>query len=109
MKLKGPVFPSYLKQGAARPSRMQWKAHCGTRASMRNLRHKCHRFLVSDEPEIAFQRERVRAATEEEPSPEFGLLHLLCAAVDISEATGESWEVCMKYIMDKYDGQAQAA
>lgn len=106
MNLKGIVFPSYLKQNGPAPSRMQWKAHCGTRAALRNLRHKCHRYLVSDEVEIATQRQRVRDAVKDEPNPEFGLLHLMCAAVDTSEGTGLPWAECMKYYMDKFDGQA---
>lgn len=108
MKLKGPVFPSYLNQKGARSSHMQWKSHCGNRAALRNLRHKCHKFLISDEVEIATQRQRVRDAVKDEPSPEFGLLHLLCAAVDIADQTGQPWAVCMKYIMDRFDA-AQAA
>lgn len=106
MRLKGPVFPSYLNQKPEAKGKMQWKAHCNTRAAMRNLRHKCHRFLVSRDTEIVAQVDRVRNAVKDEPNPEFGLLHLLCAAVDASEGTGVAWAECMKYYMDQFDAQA---
>lgn len=107
MKLKGPVFPSYLDQVGPRPSRNQWKAHCGKSASMRNLRHKAHKFLTSKDAVIVALVHRVEDAVREEPMPEFGKLHLICAAMDVSDQTGETWATCMKYFMDKYDAAAR--
>lgn len=104
MRLKGPVFPSYLNQhvGIDKP-RMQWKAHCGARAQLRNLRQACKRVLESKDPEVQKQVARVIEATKVEPSPEFGKLHLIHAAQDACDQTGEPWEVCMRYLMDQYD------
>lgn len=104
MKFKGPVFPSYLNQNVEPPkSRMQWKAHCGKKAQLRNLQHACRHILESKNPLIVEQVARVISAVKGEPMPEFGKLHLVYAALDACDQTGEPWYVCMKYLMDKFD------
>lgn len=111
MRLKGIVFPSYLHQNTApQKPKMQWKAHCGQKAQLRNLRQACRAILNSKEPHVQVQVSRVIEATKDEPMPEFGKLHLIHAALDASSQTGELWHVCMRYFMDKYDAmQAEAS
>lgn len=108
MKFKGPVFPSFLNQQTS-PPKMQWKAHCGKRAQLRNLRHACRPILESRDLEVQEQVRRVIEATKGEPMPEFGKLHLIYAAIDACDQTGELWKVCMKYLMDKFDYAAEDA
>lgn len=104
MKFKGPVFPSYLNQNyAPTGSKMQWVAHCGKKAQLRNLRQACRSILDSKNPLIVEQVARVISAVKNEPLPEFGKLHLVHAAIDACDQTGEPWYVCMKYLMDKFD------
>jgi hypothetical protein len=73
MKLKGLVFPSYLTQRnrALDPPKMQWKAHCGKKAQLRNLRQVCRKILESKDPAVQRQVERVIEATKTEPMAEF--------------------------------------
>lgn len=82
---------------------MQWKSHCGQQARMRNLRQVCRPILDSTDSDIVVQVARVREATKHEPLPEFALLHLIHAALDAHDQTGEAWVICMKYMMDKFD------
>lgn len=105
MRFKGPVFPSFLNQRSTvnDPPRMQWKAHCGKQAQMRNLRQACHKIVTSKDVETQKQLARVIEATKNEPEPEFGKLHLIHAALDACDQTGEPWTVCMRYLMDKFD------
>lgn len=110
MKLKGPVFASYLNQRSpteraalGRPPRMAWKRHCGSREALRNLRHACAKVLGSNDPADVKAVARVREAVKNEPLPEFGLLHLVSAALDACDQTGEAWRTCMNYLMDQFD------
>lgn len=111
MKFNGPVFPSWRGTGGDQSgTRMQWKAHCGKSAQLRNLRQACAKVLKSKDPEVQRQVARVVEAVKHEPLPEFGKLHLVFAAIKACEDTGEKVETCMKYFMDKYDDiQADAA
>lgn len=82
---------------------MQWKAHSGQKARMRNLRQACRPILESKDSEDQKQVARVREAVKHEPLPEFGLLHLIHSSLEASDQTGEKWSTCMKYMMDKFD------
>lgn len=109
MKFKGPVFPSFRDQQTPKP-RKQWLPHSGTREQLQNLRRMCRPILASIEPDTVTARQRVIAATAGEPLPEFGALHLIYAAIDACDQTGEPWPVCMHYMLDKFEaGQADAA
>lgn len=102
MRFKGPRFPSFDNQQTPAP-RNQWIAHNGRKAQLRNLRHACRPILESTNQHIVAQVARVIAATEHEPMPEFGKLHLIFAAIDACDQTGEPWWVCMKYMLDKWE------
>jgi hypothetical protein len=89
--------------------KMQWKAHCGRKAQLRNLRQVCRKILESKDSAVQIQVERVIEATKTEPMPEFGKLHLIHSALDACDQTGEPWCVCMKYLMDKFEDMAADA
>lgn len=108
MRFKGPLFPSYLNPGTPKP-KMQWLSHCGKRAQLRNLRRACRKVLEDTNQHVQAQLARVVEAVKDEPMPEFGKLHLIYAAIDACDQTGEPWWVCMKYLMDKFDDMAQDA
>lgn len=102
--LKGIVFPSYLNQntGPKKPH-MQWIRHQNKGQRIRNLKNACRHVLAAKDAETRGLLDRIRAAVKDEPEPEFGFLHLVFAAVDACDQTGEPWTVCMKYLMDKFD------
>lgn len=102
MKFKGPVFPSFRDQQTPQP-RKHWLPHQNTGEQLRRLRQVCRPILASIEPSIVTARQRVIAATAGEPLPEFGALHLINAAIDACDQTGEPWPVCMHYMLDKFD------
>jgi hypothetical protein len=110
----GPAFPSFKEANRGRtstprsrtgllPAGTQWAAHTNTRAQLRNLRRVCRPVLDAIDPDTVAARQRVIAATAGEPSPEFGALHLMYAALDASRQTGESWPVCLHYLLDKLE------
>jgi hypothetical protein len=82
---------------------MQWKAHCGKKAQLRNLRQVCRKILEATDSQTQSTVVRVTDATKNEPMPEFGKLHLIHAGLDASDQTGENWNTCMNYLMDKFD------
>lgn len=108
MKFQGPAFPSYFDQRTPAP-RMQWKAHCGKRAQLRNLRHLAKPYLEDPDPAVQAAIQRITEATKNEPMPEFGKLHLIAAAYDAHDQTGESWLTAATYLMDKFDAMEQDA
>ncbi len=114
MQRKGPAFPSFEQQHGWRarkprsrngllPAGTQWAAHTNTRAQLRNLRRVCRPVFDAIDPETMAARQRAFAATAGEPSPEFGALHLMYAALEASDQTGEPWPVCLHYLLDKLE------
>jgi hypothetical protein len=94
----------------ARPDysrKMQWHAHCGTRAQLRNLRQRAHKILDSKDPEIVMIGQRVIEATKDEPNPLFGALHLINAGLEAAEQTETTWVVAMRYLLDEFERIAQ--
>lgn len=102
MKFKGPAFPSYFNQSTPK-DRMQWKRHSNRHQQLRNLRNACRPILNSKDPATVVAVARVVNGVKDEPTPEFGKLHLVFAALDASDQTGESWVVAMNYLMDQFD------
>lgn len=110
MRLKGIVFPSYLNQNTGpKAPKMQWKAHCGKQAQLRNLKQRCRKVLDAKDSQTRGTVNRVAEAVAQEPMPEFGKLHLIFAGLDAADQTGENFNTCMNYIMDKFDGMKEEA
>lgn len=89
--------------------RHQYQAHCGAKAQLRNLRHKCGPVLKPTDSQSVAARLRVFVATENEPNPEYGRLQLLSAAMDAAAETGETWITCIHYFMDKFEEKREQA
>jgi hypothetical protein len=110
VKFKGPVFPSFKNPPAAHTTQKSytWRGpHSSLRAALRNLRHACKPILESTDPQVVAQVARVVAMTKDEPTSEFGKLHLIHAAIEACDQTGEPWHVCMKYMLDKFEDIAR--
>jgi hypothetical protein len=102
--IKGPVFPSFYNQQTPRPHK-QYLSHTKLRQAMRNLRQACvHILKLKDDASVA-ARERCRQAVNAEPKPEYAYLHLLNAAREACDATGESFPTAMNYLLDKFAEQ----
>lgn len=86
---------------------MQWKRHTNKRQAIRNLRNACRSILNSRKPEDVRAKARVMDAVKGEPEPEFGFLHLIYAAIDASDQTGESFATAMTYLMDQFDNMKE--
>jgi hypothetical protein len=100
---KGPNFPSYQIAKLDTDRKLQWHAHCGTRAQLRNLRQKCRHILDAKDDETKLMGQRVIEAVKDEPKPEFGALHLIAAALDIANDTDVTWLDAMQYLLDKFE------
>lgn len=104
-RVKGKWMPSYDKQHERGTGRRY--AFMPGRQSLRqikkNLRNKCRWVLDSNDPAIKLAGARIIAAIRLEPDPEYSSLHLFCEAVDMHDQTGEHWDVCANYLMDKFD------
>lgn len=87
---------------------MQWKAHCGKQAQLRNLRQVCRKILDAKDTATMASVARVVEGTKDEPMSEFGKLHLIHAGLDASDQTGESWNTTMNYLMDQFDAMKEA-
>lgn len=85
------------------PFGAQWRAHCGKKAQLRNLKHLCKPVLDDHRPHVQVILERLWDAVKEEPEPTFGFLHLIHAAIDASDQTGETWATAMGYLLDQFD------
>jgi hypothetical protein len=103
VKFKGIAFPSFFNQNTEPKQKLQWIAHSGIKARLRNMRQVVRRYLNSTDPDIVAAVKRVVEATANEPHPEFGKLHLMFAAHDAHEQTGEPWHKAMNYFLDKFE------
>lgn len=83
----------------------QYHAHCGAKAQLRNLRHKCASILKQTDSQSVTVRRRAFEATKDEPNPEYGRLHLMAAALDAADQTGESWVTCLHYFLERFEAQ----
>lgn len=107
-KFRGKWMPSFDKQHE-RGTGKRYIFQPGIqsiRQLKKNLRNKCRWVLDSTDPAIKLAGARIIAAIREEPDPEYSALHLFCEAVDMFDQTGEHWDVCANYLMDKFDEMA---
>ena len=104
-RLKGPVFKSWQDARPTTRQVMQWVPHSRLRQACRNLRHACGPvFKLVDEASV-LARKRCVADTSNEPEPEYASLHLMHAAWEAHDSTGEPWALCMNYLLDKFSEQ----
>lgn len=102
-RVKGPWMPSYNDQTRKRP-KMEFIAGAHSmRQQVRNLRARCRVILDSTDPAVVMMGDRVIDAVRHEPDQEYSTLHLIAAGLDAHDDTGESWPVCMGYLLDKFD------
>jgi len=105
--LKGIHMLSYLDQ-ESKKQKMVWRPGLqGVRQQLRYLRNATRHILDSKDPNVIKAGDRVIQACENEPNPEYGILHLYYAAVEACRDTGEPWDVCMNYFMDKFDAKQE--
>jgi hypothetical protein len=106
-RIKGPWFPSHDRQHeTSSKKKLVWLPNVqSTRQKKKNLRLKARRIIDSTDPQTIAVGDRVIRSVCEEPDPEYSALHLFCAALDVSDETGEPWTVCMTYLMDKFEGK----
>ena len=110
--LRGPAFPSFVTPpmpalyrlsvvkadtAKTRLAGKMYLSHQGQRQRMRYLRQRCKPVfdmaagpLAAALPTIALIDE-LTVLVRDEPHPEYGLLHLISAALDACEGTGATW------------------
>lgn len=104
--IKGPIFPSFLNPNLGPKKILVWAPGTqSVRQCKKNLRLKSKHILDSKDPTIVAVGDRVIRGVCHEPDPEYSALHLICAALDASEDTGESWVTCMTYMMDRFENK----
>jgi len=86
--------------------RKDWIRHQSHRQQLRHLRQRCARIVRSKDPAVIAAGRRVIDAVIDEPDPEYGALHLMAAALDVSEATGVPWAACADDLLRRFDAQA---
>lgn len=104
-QFKGLVFPSFHNQHHSEKKRMEWVPHSSTRQQMRNLRKKVQPIIDSKDPAVIAMGQKIIQAALDEPVPEFGSLHLMSAAMDISDDSGVPWVEAAQYLLDKFEEQ----
>lgn len=87
----------------------EYHAHCGARAQVRNLRHKCAEVLKDTSSQARGARKVLVELFQNEPNPEYGRLLLISAALDAAGETGETWLTCLHYFMNKFEEQREQA
>jgi hypothetical protein len=106
-RVKGPFFKSFDNPPDARfDSQKRYVFAAGTqsmRQVKKNLRNRVRHIIDAQDEQIIYAGDRCIRAVCAEPDPEYAALHLFCAALDASNDTGESWAVCMNYLMDQFD------
>lgn len=87
----------------------EYHAHCGVKAQIRNLRHKCAGALKETGSQAVGARVALVDAFRDEPNAEFGRLLLLSASLDAAAETGETWITCVHYFLGKFEERREQA
>lgn len=80
-----------------------WLPHQNVRQQIRNLKRRVQPIIDSKDPDIILAGLRAMQATQDEPDPEFGALHLMASALDISEEMKLPWAQVMNDLINTYN------
>ncbi|MCG3774252.1 MAG: hypothetical protein JW395_1070 [Nitrospira sp.] len=114
MKLKGPVFKSFVEPpppshapreapDRSLPPGKSWLSHNGSKARLRNLTNEVRDVLNSKLPEVQEAVLRVERAVADDPIPRYALLHIIFSAKQAALGAGVTIDQSINYMMDKWD------
>jgi hypothetical protein len=106
LTVKGRFFKSFQDPPVAKREKKRYVFLPGTQSVKQRKRamyQRVRKILDSRDAKTIAAGDRALRSVSDEPDPEYALLHLYCAALDASGATGEAWPTCMHYLMDQFD------
>jgi len=106
MRVKGKFFPSFEQHDGSSSKRLV-RNYTGRPQSearqLRNMRQLARPIIDSKDVQVISVGDKVIRLCLDEPNPEFSALHLICAGIAMSKATGEPWTACMLTIIQKFE------
>lgn len=110
MRFKGIFFRSWADRRQRDPvTKLQWIGGDSTKAQRRRLKQIATPYLTSKDPAVVALLARVQVLVKNEPDPVYGLHHLIWAAWDAADQTGESWVTAATYLIEKFENMVADA